>query len=108
MSSFRKSYFTEIGVRVSSVRVGNVVGGADWGAHRIVSDIVRELTEDNIIRIRNPDSVRPWQYVLEPISGMLLLAQRIRDDILQLMKNCVSPQNGLRSCTKNFIKGLHC
>ncbi len=81
VSSFRESYFTELGVGVSTVRAGNVIGGGDWGAHRIVPDIVRGVTEGNIIRIRNPDYVRPWQYVLEPISGMLMLAQRMWDDI---------------------------
>lgn len=98
VSSFREGYFTEIGVGVSTVRAGNVIGGGYWGAHRIVPYVVRGLMDGNIIRIRNPDSVRPWQYVLEPISGMLLLAQRMRDDILELMKGCVSPQNGLRIC----------
>ena len=81
VNSFRESYFDSMGVSISSIRVGNVIGGGDWGANRIVPDVVRGLTEDNIIRIRNPDSVRPWQYVLEPISGMLLLAQRMWDDM---------------------------
>ena len=81
VNSFRESYFDSMNVGISSIRAGNVIGGGDWGVHRIVPDVVRGLTESNIIRIRNPDSVRPWQYVLEPISGMLLLAQRMWDDI---------------------------
>ena len=81
VNSFRESYFDSMGVSISSIRAGNVIGGGDWGANRIVPDVVRGLTEGNIIRIRNPDSVRPWQYVLEPISGMLLLTQRMWDDI---------------------------
>ena len=81
VNSFREIYFDDMGVSVSSIRAGNVIGGGDWGANRIVPDVVRGLTEGNIIRIRNPDSVRPWQYVLEPISGMLLLAQRMWDDM---------------------------
>jgi CDP-glucose 4,6-dehydratase len=81
VNSFRESYFDSMGISISSIRAGNVIGGGDWGAHRIVPDVVRGLTEGKIIRIRNPDSVRPWQYVLEPISGMLLLAQRMWDDI---------------------------
>ena len=81
VNSFRESYFDSMGVGISSIRAGNIIGGGDWGAHRIVPDVVRGLTEGNIIRIRNPDSVRPWQYVLEPISGMLLLTQRMWDDI---------------------------
>ena len=81
VSSFRESYLDSMGVGISSIRAGNVIGGGDWGAHRIVPDVVSGLTEGKIIRIRNPDSVRPWQYVLEPISGMLLLAQRMWGDI---------------------------
>ncbi len=81
VSSFIESYFDSMRVGISSIRAGNVIGGGDWGAHRIVPDVVRGLTEGKIIRIRNPDSVRPWQYVLEPISGMLLLAQRMWGDI---------------------------
>ncbi len=81
VNSFRESYFDSMGVGISSIRSGNVIGGGDWGAHRIVPDVVRGLTEGSAIRIRNPDSVRPWQYILEPISGMLLLAQRMWDDI---------------------------
>ena len=81
VNSFGESYFESMGVGISSIRAGNVIGGGDWGANRIVPDVVRGLTEGNIIRIRNPDSVRPWQYVLELISGMLLLTQRMLDDI---------------------------
>ena len=80
VSSFRVSYFDNMGVSISSVRAGNVIGGGDWGVHRIVPDVVRGLREGSPLKIRNPDSVRPWQYVLEPISGMLKLAQRMWDD----------------------------
>jgi CDP-glucose 4,6-dehydratase len=80
VNSFRESYFDNMGVGISSIRAGNVIGGGDWGVHRIVPDVVRGLMEGGIIRIRNPDSVRPWQFVLEPISGILLLALKMWGD----------------------------
>ena len=77
VNSFRESYFDSMGVGISSIRAGNVIGGGDWGAHRIVPDAIRAITEKRSIIIRNPQAVRPWQYVLDPISGMLELAQKM-------------------------------
>ena len=77
VSSFRESYFDSMGVGISSIRAGNVIGGGDWGKHRIVPDAIRAITEKRNIIIRNPQAVRPWQYVLDPISGMLELAQKM-------------------------------
>lgn len=77
--AYTKSFFNqrEYGkthkVAVSSVRAGNVIGGGDWGEDRIVPDSARALSRDELIIIRNPRAVRPWQYVLEPLSGYLLL-----------------------------------
>jgi CDP-glucose 4,6-dehydratase len=81
VSSFRKSYFADLRIGISSIRAGNVIGGGDWGKYRIVPDIVRGITENKIIKIRNPESTRPWQHVLEPISGMLELAEKMWDHI---------------------------
>jgi CDP-glucose 4,6-dehydratase len=58
---------------LSSARAGNVIGGGDWGADRLVPDCVRALSRKKRIQIRNPNAVRPWQYVLEPVGGYLLL-----------------------------------
>ena len=79
--SFRESYFADSGVGISSVRAGNVIGGGDWAKDRIVPDIVRGIVDEQPIRIRNPMSVRPWQHVLEPVSGMLFLAQKMLNNI---------------------------
>jgi CDP-glucose 4,6-dehydratase len=76
-SSFRNSFLNDLGVGISAVRAGNVIGGGDWAEYRIIPDIVRGIMNDESIKIRNPDSVRPWQHVLEPISGMLLLAKKM-------------------------------
>ena len=81
IDSFRESYFSNTEVGISSVRAGNVIGGGDWALHRIIPDLVRGIVKGEKVKIRNPDSVRPWQHVLEPISGMLSLAERMYNDI---------------------------
>lgn len=82
-ASMRRSFFHPggHGARVASVRAGNVIGGGDWSADRLVPDIVRGcLGGDGLVRLRNPDAVRPWQHVLEPLSAYLLLAERLCND----------------------------
>ena len=81
VDSFRESYFSNSEVGISSVRAGNVIGGGDWAPHRIIPDLVRGIVRGETVKIRNPNSIRPWQHVLEPVSGMLLLAERMHDDI---------------------------
>ncbi|MCM1564583.1 MAG: CDP-glucose 4,6-dehydratase [Dehalobacter sp.] len=83
--SYRKSFFgsTETGFRkaaVSTARSGNVIGGGDWAADRIVPDIIRALTADRPVPVRNPGAVRPWQHVLEPLAGYLWLAALMFSD----------------------------
>jgi len=73
VSAYRRSYFEKMEIALSTVRVGNVIGGGDWQTDRLVPDCVRALFKEEPIIIRNPNSVRPWQYVLEPLSGYLLL-----------------------------------
>ena len=77
VNSFRESYFSPSGVTISSIRAGNVIGGGDWSPFRIIPDLVRGTMKDQIIKIRNPNSVRPWQHVLEPVLGMLILGEKI-------------------------------
>jgi CDP-glucose 4,6-dehydratase len=79
-AAYRRSYFpperlTEHGVQLATVRAGNVIGGGDWAEDRIVTDIVRHLVAGRPVPVRNPAAVRPWQHVLEPISGYLTLAE---------------------------------
>ncbi len=82
VSSFRRSFFHKparaalggIPVAVASARAGNVIGGGDWAQDRIVPDCVRHLLRGEPIRVRNPHATRPWQHVLEPLSGYLWLA----------------------------------
>ena len=81
VNSFRESYFYHSGIAISSIRAGNVIGGGDWAPFRIIPDLVRGIAKGETVKIRNPNSVRPWQHVLEPISGMLMLAERMYDNI---------------------------
>ena len=84
-SAYRDSFFNirdydKHKKAISSVRAGNVIGGGDWQKDRIVPDCIRALVNNEPIGIRSPQSVRPWQYVLEPLSGYLLLASRMYED----------------------------
>ncbi|MEP6907270.1 MAG: CDP-glucose 4,6-dehydratase [Pseudoxanthomonas sp.] len=74
---YRKSFFVGSGPRVATARAGNVIGGGDWSEDRLVPDLVRAAASGAVLQIRNPDAVRPWQHVLEPLSGYLLLGQAL-------------------------------
>jgi CDP-glucose 4,6-dehydratase len=77
-SAYRDSFFApEGGVAVASARAGNVIGGGDWGEDRLIPDLMRGVETGTATRIRNPDAVRPWQHVLNPLSGYLILAERL-------------------------------
>ncbi|WP_072679788.1 CDP-glucose 4,6-dehydratase [Arcobacter sp. LA11] len=82
-SSYRDSFFNldkyndSHRVLVSSCRSGNVIGGGDWNEDRIIPDIIKAITKNKILEIRNPKSTRPWQHVLEPLSAYLLLGQKL-------------------------------
>jgi CDP-glucose 4,6-dehydratase len=65
------------GAAVATARAGNVIGGGDWATDRLIPDIIHSLLADEPVRIRNPHAIRPWQHVLEPLSGYLTLAQRL-------------------------------
>ncbi len=80
IASYRRSYFSGGPVHVASVRAGNVIGGGDWAADRIVPDCVRALSAGRAIEVRNRRATRPWQHVLEPLGGYLWLAARLRND----------------------------
>jgi CDP-glucose 4,6-dehydratase len=77
--AYRSSFFGD-GAHLASARAGNVVGGGDWGDDRLVPDVVRAALAGRPVRIRNPEAVRPWQHVLNPLSGYLVLAQRLWAD----------------------------
>jgi len=74
--SFRDSFF-KVGPPIASARAGNVIGGGDWSPDRLISDCIRALKANEAVTLRFPDAVRPWQHVLEPLSGYLALAQAL-------------------------------
>ena len=81
ISSYRRSFFSGPGkAAIASARSGNVIGGGDWADNRLVPDIVRAIQKSQPLEIRNPGSTRPWQHVLEPLSGYLLLAEKLLSD----------------------------
>jgi CDP-glucose 4,6-dehydratase len=81
ISSYRDSYLAEQGVAVASARAGNVIGGGDWSEDRLIPDAVRAWDANMTLEIRRPSAIRPWQHVLEPINGYLVLAEKLFADL---------------------------
>jgi CDP-glucose 4,6-dehydratase len=76
-AAFRASYFEPAGVGIATARAGNVIGGGDWATDRVVPDVLRAMERAEPVELRHPDAVRPWQHVLDPLNGYLLLAERL-------------------------------
>lgn len=76
-SAYRDSYMSQAQVQIASVRAGNVIGGGDWSEDRLIPDMVRAFSSGNTLHIRAPRAIRPWQHVLEPLRGYLLLAKKM-------------------------------
>ncbi|MFT3902309.1 MAG: CDP-glucose 4,6-dehydratase [Niabella sp.] len=81
-SAYRNSYFNPFlydahGVALASARAGNVIGGGDWANDRLIPDFIRSIRKGEAIKIRNPNAIRPWQHVLEPLTGYLMLAAKL-------------------------------
>ncbi|MEN6414748.1 MAG: CDP-glucose 4,6-dehydratase [Veillonellales bacterium] len=79
-SFFHPSKYAEHGVAIASARAGNVIGGGDWAADRLIPDCINSLLYNKRIYIRSPQAIRPWQHVLEPLSGYLMLAQKLYEE----------------------------
>lgn len=75
--SFRKSFLAEQNIHIASVRAGNVIGGGDWAADRLIPDVIDSIRTGRLPMIRNPYAVRPWQHVLEPLHGYLTLGEKL-------------------------------
>ena len=76
-AAYRQSFLDKAGIAVATARAGNVIGGGDWAKDRLVPDILQAFQNKQPVSIRNPNSIRPWQHVLEPLSGYLLLAEKL-------------------------------
>jgi len=86
--AYRSSFFNQKeyhvhGVALASARAGNVIGGGDWAEDRLIPDCIRAMLKGETVRVRNPRAIRPWQHVLEPLSGYLALAERLYRDGLE-------------------------
>lgn len=79
-SAYRNSYCQQAGIALASARAGNVIGGGDWSADRLIPDLIRAFGAGKVVEIRSPHSTRPWQHVLEPLSGYLALAEALAGD----------------------------
>lgn len=79
-NAYSRSYFRDKGIALATARAGNVIGGGDWAADRLIPDIFRAIEKCQAVIIRSPFSIRPWQHVLEPLSGYLVLAERLFTD----------------------------
>ncbi len=85
INSYRSSFLNPEEIKVhgkalASVRAGNVIGGGDWSKDRIIPDCIRALEAEEPVKIRSPKAIRPWQFVLEPLAGYLLLAEKMYED----------------------------
>lgn len=78
-SAFRRSFFQSTDVAIASARAGNVIGGGDWSKDRLIPDVLRSYNQGDQVVIRNPKATRPWQHVIEPLSGYLILAEELYD-----------------------------
>lgn len=77
IDSYRRAYLQAQGISVASARAGNVIGGGDWSTDRLIPDAVRAWQAGEVLDVRRPQAVRPWQHVLEPVSGYMVLAERL-------------------------------
>lgn len=76
-AAYRRSFMNDAQVALASARSGNVIGGGDWATDRLVPDVLRAVDRNEPVKVRSPDAIRPWQHVLEPLLGYLMLAEQL-------------------------------
>lgn len=111
INSWRDSFFhpdqiEKHGVRLASVRAGNVIGGGDWAKDRIVPDSMRDLMRSGMIAVRNPDATRPWQHVLEPLDGYLQLGAQLLKPLKEAKTYCEAFNFGPRVDANKTVQAL--
>lgn len=110
-SSYRRSFLQKEGIFLASARAGNVIGGGDFSVDRIICDIFRSIREGKEVELRSPKAIRPWQHVLEPLSGYLILTKNLYEKGKIFAKaynfgpNSDAEQN-VETLTKNFIEKI--
>ncbi len=110
-SSHRRSFLTQSGIYLASARAGNVIGGGDFSADRIIPDIFRSIREGKKVTLRSPNAIRPWQHVLEPLHGYLLLTKNLyeKKEIFAQAYNFgpdSDAEQNVEILTKNFIEKI--
>ena len=110
-SSYRKSFFEELNIGLSSARAGNVIGGGDFSKDRIIPDIIRSIKDNQKVILRNPNAVRPWQHVLDVLYGYLLLGQNLYNNPKEFSESFnFSPLENkevvVEEVTKKFISSI--
>lgn len=107
VNSYNSSFFSEnLASRVSTVRGGNVIGGGDWQSYRLLPDCFRFLENNEKILIRNPEHVRPWQFVLELLYGYMLIAEKQYYDSFYVGAWNFGPQNNIICKVENIVKNV--
>ena len=113
-SAYFRSFFKEKKVGLATARAGNVIGGGDWASDRLIPDAIKAWSKNKKLIIRNPYSVRPWQHVLEPLFGYILLAQSLINDPIKYSQawnfgpdkiSCVSVKDAINLASKKWEKG---
>ncbi|HCK03662.1 MAG TPA: CDP-glucose 4,6-dehydratase [Methylophilaceae bacterium] len=106
ISSYRGSFFNELGIPLASARAGNVIGGGDWSENRLIPDAVKHWNQGHQLQIRRPLSIRPWQHVVEPLVGYLRLAEEISSDIEKAGSYNFGPNSNDALSVKDVIELL--
>ena len=104
-NAYRRSFFIKQGVLLASARAGNVIGGGDWSEDRLIPDLMRAIKANERLIIRNPNAIRPWQHVLDPILGYLLLAEKLYNEDQTFADGWnFGPEDQGNKCVEDVIK----
>jgi CDP-glucose 4,6-dehydratase len=103
ISSYRDAYLSNQGVAVATARAGNVIGGGDWAADRLLPDAVRAWQAGEPLLVRRPNAVRPWQHVLEPLAGYLRLAQQLWQNPSLAGAYNFGPSSASEACVRDVV-----
>jgi CDP-glucose 4,6-dehydratase len=106
VDSYRKSYLEASGISLSSARAGNVIGGGDWSEDRLIPDLMNAYEKESLIEIRNPNSIRPWQHVLEPLLGYILIAEKTYNNLDLAMAYNIGPETSEARSVLDVAKNI--
>ena len=104
IACYRDAFLATQGVAVASARAGNVIGGGDWSQDRLIPDAVRAWQSGQVLAIRRPQSIRPWQHVLEPLAGYLTLARKLWDEPALAGTYNFGPQSGEAATVRDVVE----